>query len=441
MTDGPFVIHEASWVCPTTTPPIRDGAIAIQGERIVQVGSRSELRDLPGTRIQHAGAAIIPGFVNAHSHIELTVLRGFLENVAFTNWIQRLVRAKYQTLHNEDLAVSARLGAIENLQAGVTAVGDLMDTGAAWNAIREFDLQGVVYQEVFGPAESSAAEALQTLQTKIEKHRLSETETRRIGVSPHAPYTVSESLYRGANEYARARNLPVAVHIAESRDESAFVRDGAGPFAEALRARNIAVNARQMSPLAYLDQLELLRPGVLLIHAIETEDHDLARIQASGASVVHCSKSNAKLGHRIARVRDMLERQIPVGLGTDSVASNNVVDMFEEMRSAIFFQRMATGRVDALSATDAFRMATIGGAECLGLTDKLGSLEAGKRADFAVVNLAGIATQPVFDPIETMVYSACRADVRQTFVGGTAFKADTAGLLQQAGDIARRLQG
>jgi 5-methylthioadenosine/S-adenosylhomocysteine deaminase len=137
----------------------------------------------------------------------------------------------------------------------------------------------------------------------------------------------------------------------------------------------------------------------------------------------------------------MLERQIPVGLGTDSVASNNVVDMFEEMRSAIFFQRMATGRVDALSATDAFRMATIGGAECLGLTDKLGSLEAGKRADFAVVNLAGIATQPVFDPIETMVYSACRADVRQTFVGGTAFKADTAGLLQQAGDIARRLQG
>jgi 5-methylthioadenosine/S-adenosylhomocysteine deaminase len=413
--------------------------MAVQDGRILKLGSQAELRDLPGERVRHPGAAIIPGFVNAHTHLELTVFRGFLENRSFPEWIRHLVHAKYDVLDRDALAVSAELGAIESLRAGVTAVGDAMDTGTAWDAMLQYGLQGVAYQEVFGPAESSLNAAMTALRSKVSLHRARETETQRVGVSPHAPYTVSEALYRASHEYARAENLRVAVHIAESRDEVAFVHDGAGPFADALRARNIPVTARRQSPLAWLDQLGLIRPETLLIHAVEADAPDLDRIEAGGATVVHCPKSNAKLGHRVARVSEMIRRGIPVGIGSDSVASNNVIDMFEEMRTAIFCQRSAQERVDALSAHEAFRMATIGGAKCLGLENHIGSLEAGKRADFVVVDLSGVPLQPVYDPIETMVFSACRADVRATYVGGKEFSANPSALIARAEEIARSL--
>ncbi|HEX4999153.1 MAG TPA: amidohydrolase family protein [Terriglobia bacterium] len=434
-------IHEALWICPVAGEPIANGAMAIQGGRIAHVGTQAELRDLPGVRVRHRGAAaIIPGFVNAHTHIELTILRGFLGDVDFTDWIRRLVRVKYQHMDREAFAVSARLGAIENLRAGVTAIGDAMDIGTAWEAALEYGLQGVFYQEVFGPDESVWSESLRGLREKVARYRSSQTATFRIGISPHAPYTVSETLYREAGAWAREEDLPVAVHIAESREETAFVRDGGGPFADALRARQIAVTARGRNPVAYLDHLGLLRPGALLIHAIEIDRAEIERIRSAGAAVAHCPKSNALLGHGVAPVGDLKQSGIPVGLGSDSVASNNVVDMFEEMRAAVFHQRLRAGRVDALSARDAFRMATLGGAQCLGLDASLGSLESGKRADFAVVDLGDLATQPVYDPVETMVYSACRANVRATFLGGMAFNREGSDLVRQAQDIAELLR-
>jgi 5-methylthioadenosine/S-adenosylhomocysteine deaminase len=285
-----------------------------------------------------------------------------------------------------------------------------------------------------------AGEAVRELTSKIDRCRPDETASLRIGVSPHAPYTVSEPLYRGTAAYAAANGLPMAVHIAESREETAFVRDGAGPFADALRARGIAVEARLAGPVAHLDRLGLLKPGTLLIHAVEIDGAELRRMRDAGAAVAHCPKSNAKFGHRVARVGEMRAFDIPVGLGTDSVASNNVVDMFEEMRSAVFHQRIASGRIDALDARAAFNMATIGGARALGLDKEIGSLEPGKRADFAVVDLGTLATQPVFDPIETMVYSASRSNIRATHLGGRAATGDDSELLRKAADIAAKFE-
>ena len=429
-------VFEADWVCPVSSPPIRNGRLSVDAGVISSASAPASSNDA----IRFPGCAIIPGFVNAHTHLELTILRGFLDDLPFTEWIPRLTRAKYESLSRGEMLVSAQLGAVEMLRAGVTCVGEVMDLGTGWEAMREFGLQGIAYQEVFGPAENQVDEALAGLKRKIERYRQEETETLRAGVSPHAPYTVSAKLYRATNEYAEREKLRLTTHIAESNDEGMFVRSGTGIFAERWRTRGIPVESRGCSPLAYIDGLGLLRPDTLLIHAIDLDETDIDRIRQHRPALVHCPKSNAKLAHDIARISDIQHLGIPIGLGTDSVASNNVVDMFEEMRMAIFQQRTRTQKLDSLDAHTVFRMATLDGAECLGLADRLGSLDPGKRADFVVVELKDPAMQPVYDPIEAMVYSASRHNVHATYVAGKEVKPDPGDLINEVGRIAERLR-
>jgi 5-methylthioadenosine/S-adenosylhomocysteine deaminase len=291
----------------------------------------------------------------------------------------------------------------------------------------EFGLQGVAYQEVFGPAEAAAPEALRGLREKVERHRRQETSTQRIGLSPHAPYSVSPRLYEGVRDYARRDGLRMTAHIAESRDETSFVREGTGSFADAHRKRGIDVIPRGCSPVAHLGRLGLLGPDMLLVHAVETDAQDHERIRESGAFVAHCPKSNAYLGHRVAPVAAMRERGIPVALGTDSAASNDAFDMLAEMRTMVEQQ--------GLPCDEALRMATIEGARALGLEKDLGSLEAGKRADFLVVGLRDSSS----DPLEEIVRRAQRADIRKTFLGGREVSVEVEELQAEMKQIQARL--
>ena len=440
-----MTIYEADWICPVSSAPIPNGSIAVENGRItpLPVGEERRAIGAPGeghNRVTFSGCAIIPGFVNAHTHIELTILRGFIEDLPFSEWIPKLTRAKYQQLTRDDMLASARLGCLEMVRAGVICLGEVMDLGTAWQAMHEFGLQGIAYQEVFGPSEGQLNGAMDDLQKKIEAYRPAQTETLQIGVSPHAPYTVSEKLYQAVSRYAGQEGLRLTTHIAESADEGMFVRWGAGTFAERWRERGIPLTPAGCSPVAYLDKMGLLRPETLLVHMIDIEDADFQLLRDKQPAVVHCPKSNAKLAHGIARIREIRETGIPVGLGSDSVASNNVVDMFEEMRTAIFQQRGRTQQLDALGAQAAFRMATLDGAECLGLSKYLGSLDPGKRADFVVVDLNDPAVQPVYDPIATMVYSASRRNIRATFIGGREIKAESTELVRECAAAAERLR-
>jgi 5-methylthioadenosine/S-adenosylhomocysteine deaminase len=431
-----MTIYEADWVCPASSPPIRDASIAVDHGRITQLPESREGHN----RLRFPGCAIIPGFVNAHSHLELTILRGFLDDLPFSEWIPKLTRAKYEQLTRDEMLASARLGCMEMIRAGVTCLAEVMDLGTAWPAMREFGLQGIAYQEVFGPSEDQLDEAVTALIKKVDGFREDETDTFRVGVSPHAPYTVSSKLYEAVNWYAQQDNLRLTTHIAESEDEGIFVRSAAGVFADRWKKRGIPLNPAGCSPLAYIDGLGLLRPETLLIHAIDLEDSDFEILRSQRPAVVHCPKSNAKLAHAVARLDDIRNTGIPVGLGTDSVASNNAVDMFEEMRCAIFQQRARTKRFDVLDATAVFRMATLEGAECLGLSADLGSLDVGKRADFVVVDLNDAALQPVYDPISAMVYSASRQNIRTTFIGGREITVDPDELIRECAAIAKRLK-
>jgi 5-methylthioadenosine/S-adenosylhomocysteine deaminase len=253
-----------------------------------------------------------------------------------------------------------------------------------------------MYQEVFGPDPTQCRASLTELREKIDTLRPRETALVHVGVSPHAPYTVSDALFGAVARYARDAQLPVAIHIAESQVEQDLVTHGAGAFADGLRARGIPVAPRARSPIALLSALGVLESRPLLIHCVRVDDSDIAAIAETRSAVAHCPASNAKLAHGIAPLAALLAARVSVGLGSDSVASNNRMDILEEARLAILFQRARLGAPAAIPPALGLSLATLDGARALGLDHEIGSLEVGKAADLSAFPLDGVG--PVFDP-------------------------------------------
>ena len=437
------MILSSDWVIPVSSPAISEGAVVLDGERIRDLGPTAEmLRRYPGREVRDfRGAALLPGLVNVHSHLELTLLRGYLENLRFWDWIRHLTRTKYELLTREDLRISALAGACEAIRSGVTTLGDAMDLGTSLDALTASGLRGVLYQEVFSPRPEEAEQRLAELEVKLAslEERIGSATARlngcaggrstrvNLGVSPHAPYSVSGTLFQKVRLWAASKDLPVCIHVAESEDETLLIEEGKGPMAEALRSRGIQWSAPGCSPVQYLHRLEILSPGTLLVHCVRLQASDLPILKQSGVSVAHCPKSNWKLGHGWMDLKQVFHSGIPLGLGSDSVASNNSMDLFEEMRFSLFnpswFGRRdgpldTGGTREVFAAAKALRLATLGGAEALGLSGSIGSLEPGKQADLIAVDLSGIHTMPVFSPVIAIVHSARSSDVILTMVGG-----------------------
>jgi cytosine/adenosine deaminase-related metal-dependent hydrolase len=435
-------IYAAKFVLPIAAPQIEDGAIAVDGAKIIGVGNRVAIESgFPEAQVENFGeAAILPGFVNCHTHLELTALRGFLEDVEdnFFAWLRKLTLARMEQMNAEDLYVSSAWGAIEAARAGVTCVGDASDAGAASvEALRAVGLRGVVFQEIFGPDARAADEQLAKLKEKVARLRERETDLVSVGISPHAPYTVSASLIEKTTRFALDENLSLMMHAAESRAETAFMREGAGAFAEGLQRRNIEWIAPRVSTIQYLDALGFLDARPLLAHCVTVDDADIALMKRKRVRVAHCPKSNAKFGHERAPLAKFLTHDLTVGLGSDSVASNNNNDMLEEARFAALASRASGETIDEkltnagsfharethfasrmINAADILRLTTQGGARSLGMSGKIGALEVGMQADFVVVNLSGAHQMPVYDAENALVFASSGRDVRLTVIGG-----------------------
>jgi cytosine/adenosine deaminase-related metal-dependent hydrolase len=397
----------ARWVLPMGAPAIERGAVLISAEgRVAAVGPEATVpRPAEAVTEEFADGILLPGLINAHTHLELTGLDRYPPDPDFAAWIRR-VRARKAEWSPEDFLDAARAGLAACHAMGVTTVADTGDSGAAIQALAEQGGSGIAYHEVFGPDPAQSAESLAGLQERIGELSGFATGRVRIGVSPHAPYTVSGSLFRAVSRWARGERLPVAVHVAESGAETDLLARGTGAFADAWRARRIPLpDPLGRSPVAWLDDHGVLGPETLCIHVVRADEDDRALLARAGCAVAHCPISNAAHGHGAARLDALLAAGLRVGVGTDSVMSVGRLDLLAEVR--------VSRRLAGLTAEAALGLCTRAAARALGLQDEVGTLEPGKWGDCVVIRAAeGDGT-----PAEQVMASGPQ-DVQVTLLGG-----------------------
>ena len=414
-----ITIYSARWVLPISSAPIEHGAVAVDGPLITGVGNAAEIAArFPDARVEDFGQSVIlPGLVNAHTHLELTALRGYLENEKsdFFAWLRKLTLARLERMTADYIRDSATWGACEAVRAGITCVGDASDSAmSSMRALQDVGLRGVVFQESFGPDARLAEENFAKLKTKVAELREIETELVGVGVSPHAPYTVSGPQLELIADFAQSERLPLMMHAAESQAEEEFLRSGTGLFAAGLAKRGIEWTPPGTSTVAYLRQVGILDCEPLLAHCIRVDQEDIEALRETASKVAHCPKSNAKLGHGRAPLASFLEAGVTLGLGSDSVASNNTCDLLEEARFGLLLAR----DLKKPTASQMVAAATTGGAHCLGLGSAIGVLSEGLQADLIVVGLNGAHQTPVYDPFTTLVFSSSGRDVVLTIIAG-----------------------
>ncbi len=396
-------VISADWVVPVEGLPIEQGAIAVADDGTIAAVGRIE--DL-GRGNHHEGCVIIPGFVNAHSHLEYAVYAGFGDGLPFVPWIGMHIQRK-DALDLEDMTAIATVGAYESLRSGVTTVGDCSFSGATALAAASSGLRATVYLEVFSSDRPP-------LDRYHETHALIEhvlSDRVRVGVSPHAPYTCTAEIYHACAELG----VPQATHLAESAAERDWLVDGAGDWSPL--ARFLAPPPGETG-IRMLAAEGLLGPSLMAAHCVHVDAEEIGLLAQHGVGVAHCPRSNGYLGCGVAPVEELRTAGVVVSIATDSPASTPSLDSFEEIRAAIIAARARARSPEALSAHDALELATLGGARVLGLADRIGSLVPGKQADLAVISLVNSPFDPVEDPVIAAVLGGSPDRVTATLVAG-----------------------
>jgi cytosine/adenosine deaminase-related metal-dependent hydrolase len=409
-------VFSAKWVVPMDGPPLYDAEVVIDGTTIEAI---RPCRTPSNERRDFGNAILLPGLINAHTHLEYTALRGYLEEMPFFPWIRSLTAAKAY-LDIADWHISAKLGALECLASGITTIGDNTDVGVTLDAALECGLRGTIYQEFFCiDHRTSTTDIMTELEAKVQLLSEKANDRLKVGVSPHATYTINPEAFAALRSHPLLSTRPMSIHVAESPAEVELTQFGMGEFAEMYERRGIEWQVPHVSPTQYLADQGVLGDNTLLIHAVHQSQDDMVLVAKSRCSIIHCPKSNAKLGAGIAPLTSWLKQtDIKLGIGTDSAVSNNSIDLFEEMRFALLLQRAQRESVEVVSAKNVLELATIRGAEAIGLSGVVGSLTPGKKADMIAVNLNSLHLMPAIDPISAIVYSARASDVIMTMIDG-----------------------
>ena len=391
---------------------VQNGAVAIDGTDIVAVAPAADIsaRFRGKETIDAGGQIVVPGLVNTHTHAPMVLYRGLADDLALSEWLEKYIfPAEAKTVSPEFVRAGTRLAALEMIQSGTTTYADMYyfeeeiarETKAA-------GLRGVLAQTViqFPVADAKTpAEALKRAEAFIAAYKDDPLITP--AVAPHAIYTLDAATLRAARDLSRRHNVPTLIHLAETEDE---VKNAEAQF--------------KLSPTRYLDSLGFLGPGVLAAHGVWVTEPDIALLKMRGVGVSHNPESNMKLASGAAPVPAYLKADVALGLGTDGAASNNDLDMFEAMRIASLLHKLQTGDPRAVGARAALEMATIRGARALGMDARIGSLEAGKRADLVLVDVSSARMTPMYDPVSHLVYVARGDDVRTTVVNGRILMQD-----------------
>jgi aminodeoxyfutalosine deaminase len=377
------IVYRAAWVLPICSPPIRDGWLAVDRGRVEACGSGDAPSpgDGPSPGATDLGrVAIMPGLVNAHTHLELSWMRGRVppSGDGMTGWVRRMLRTRRAAGQDDPIGIAA--GVAEARAAGTSLVGDITNTLGTVPAIRTGGLSAVVFYELIGFNVADpwrmASEAMQAVR-RIESDRVRGT------IAPHAPYSVSPELFRAIGQEVYVRRAVTSVHAGESREEVEFLRDGGGPWQDVLRQLNTwnpAWKPPGCGPVEYLDRLGILTDRTLVVHGVQLEGVELKRLADAGATIVTCPRSNAWIGVGEPAVERFYASGARVAIGTDSLASVADLSIFSEVAT---LRRLAP-RVPTSRLLDS---ATRAGAEALGFAGELGLLAPGARADVIAVKV------------------------------------------------------
>ncbi len=429
----------ARWVYPVSAPAIRDGAVVIQGKQILAVGARDAILAAykDWSFIDYGQAIITPGLINLHSHLDYSALRHLNAEESLFNWIPLLMKSVASWAPSDFLA-SATYGAQSAALTGTTFIVDSSYSGSSAEAIAATGLKGLVGLELFGldkeiadpvwknwvaRLEKLVCECPPVLKNAIDEGKITFT------CSPHAPYTVSPSLWRLAKNWADSKGLPLLSHLAESEPESAWVRDTdllinsflmkVSPSNKDRDTESVlkAIDWKQgLSPVGHLEKHGLLSDKLVAAHCVQVDADDIALLKAGGVSVAHCPRSNARLRNGRAPLNQLLAAGINIGLGTDSLASTDDLNPLAEANFAINLHRAVEPHCQ-LSSHDLIMMLTLSAARAIGLEAKLGSLETGKAADISVFLLANHpAGAESTNPADLLVRSPTRT--QDVFVDG-----------------------
>ena len=439
-------ILSAEHLLPISDSPIKNGAIVLLKDKIIEVGNKQKLsKKYPEAKIEDFGKSVImPGFVNCHSHLELTAMRGFLDEFDddFSSWLIKLTKTRRDILTDEDIELAAMFGALEGVRAGVTCFGDIGRWGkAGFRALKQNGLRGVLFQETeFSPDNKSANEDFEKLKEKFLELQETESDLVDVGISPHSPYTVSRKLFQHIAEFAESSKIKTTIHASESLQEQNLMQNGTGFFADIYEKENVNWESPKSSTIEYLSRIGVLETKPLLAHCVQVSEHDINLIKQSGSSIVHCPKSNAKFGHGIAPFETFLDEQISVGLGTDSMVSNNNCDFFEEARFATMLARTRHDKRRFIHSKEIVETATIGGAKALGLENKIGTLEVGKQADVIIISLETVAQMPVHDIYNALLFASNASNVRLTMVSGQTIFQDGNSTLVDESELKAKIE-
>jgi len=411
-----LMIHDGTIVTMSRKGVIKDGAVVVEDDRIVDLGKASDLKRkyLGYERINAKAKVVIPGLANTHQHAAMSLLRGYADDYPLKEWLEKWIWPMERHMTGRDIYVGALLTAVESIMGGITTVNTMYHYMADENeakAFAEAGLRGVVGHVCFSWRKEEDRRALWNLAK--DWHGKAE-ETIRVSVDPHSPYTVDPEYMRSLkeitnelNERYGSPNMPIIwhTHMAETEDEPEKIR----------RAFGIPVKE---GVVKYLDSLNVLGEDVLAVHCVSLTEADIEVLTDKKVKVSHNPVSNLKLASGISPVPRLLQAGVSLSLGTDGCSSNNVSDMFEVMKIAALLHKGVSKDPTLLPAEEVLKMATIDGAKALLWDEQIGSIETGKKADLAVLDFRKPHLCPVYNEIGHLVYSAKASDVDTVLING-----------------------
>ncbi|MDL2269693.1 amidohydrolase [Desulfosarcina sp. OttesenSCG-928-A07] len=396
----------------SANPIISSGAVAVRGDVIAAVGPSGDFIGVNARETLDAkGGIILPGLVNTHTHLPMTLFRGLADDLPLETWLNdHIFPAEARFITPDTVKWATLLACAEMILSGTTCCCDgyfYEDTVAA--ALAETGMRGVPGQAVIGFPAPGVSDPKTGIDHAVNYIRQWQGRYPHIAPSVlcHAPYTCDDDTLKTTKAAANDMGTLFQIHVAETRFE-----------------RDQSIKEKGKSPVQHLERLGVLDKNTLLIHCVWLDEADMDIVQKRDAKVAHCPESNMKLASGVAPVPDLLARGICVGLGTDGCASNNNLDLFAEMDMAAKLHKVHRLDPTVMDAATVLRMATLDGAKALGMADRIGSLEAGKQADIIVVDTRRPHLTPCFDPLSHLVYAASSTDVRHVLVAGKMLMRD-----------------